>query len=100
MEPGERPPAPPPNNAPPTRPHMWGATPCIEARACHKVRPTQRLSGQPKERLDEAVRSSASAFLRCPARHKALPAALSVTTTQKGLLNVDPILANPNCAQL
>ena len=50
MEPGERPPAPPPNNAPPTRPHMWGATPCIEARAYHKVRPTQRLSGQPKDK--------------------------------------------------
>jgi hypothetical protein len=36
----------PPNNRPPTRPHMWGATPCIEARACQKVRPTQRLCGR------------------------------------------------------
>jgi hypothetical protein len=36
----------PPNNGPPTRPHMWGATPCIEARACQKVRPTQRLCGR------------------------------------------------------
>jgi hypothetical protein len=33
-------------------------TPCIEARACHKVRPTQLVKWAAKERLDEALRSS------------------------------------------
>jgi hypothetical protein len=49
---GSDPRLPPPNSGPPTRPHIWGATPCIEVRACHKVRLTQRLSGHPKERLE------------------------------------------------
>jgi len=29
-----------PNNGPATRPHIWGATPCIKDRPCPRVRPT------------------------------------------------------------
>ena len=47
---------------------MWGATPCIEARACHKVRPTQHLSGQPKERLDDCLRLDLCQNMKMPAR--------------------------------
>jgi len=68
MKPGERPPASPPNSGQPTRPHMWGATPCIEARACHKVRPTQRLGGQPKKRLDDCLRLDLCQNMKMPAR--------------------------------
>jgi hypothetical protein len=45
-----------------------GATPCIEARACHKVRPTQRLGGQAKKRLDDCLRLDLCQNMKMPAR--------------------------------
>jgi hypothetical protein len=36
-KPGERPPAPRPNNGLTTRPHLWGATPCIDDRASPRL---------------------------------------------------------------
>jgi hypothetical protein len=88
MKPGERPPASPPNSGQPTRPHMWGATPCIEARACHKVRPTQRLGGQPKKRLDDYLRLDLCQNMRMPARR--FPPPWSVEEMTASSLSVLP----------
>src|SRR5262249_9179581 len=41
-KPGEQPPAPRTNNGLAARRHIWGATPCIEARASPRARPNPR----------------------------------------------------------
>src|SRR5882762_8575260 len=38
-----------PNNGPATRPHIWGATPCIKDRQCPRVRPTLIILRQDRQ---------------------------------------------------